>query len=195
MSSSTIAEEDTGPVETLDSVYEKIGHGKIQRLIAYVCAVSRNSGAFFAYCFAYLILEQKFLCTDNSTINSNGDHIWKECSAEYICGMRQNVGDGNMHFSYKVDTSYEYYIKNWYTEMDLMCTSSSVIGIMYSQFFIGTVMGGCLAFLPDRVGRKKSVIGGMFVSLIAQSVMLFVPNFLVRTVCFWLIGFSNLKNS
>ena len=56
-------------------------------------------------------------------------------------------------------------------------------------------MGGFLAVIPDRVGRKKSVIGGMIVSLIAQTIMLFVPNFIVRTVCFFVMGFSNLKNS
>ena len=56
-------------------------------------------------------------------------------------------------------------------------------------------MGGLLAVIPDRIGRKKSVIGGMIVSLIAQTIMLFVSNFIVRTVCFFIIGFSNLKNS
>jgi len=49
--------EEQKEIWTLDSAYEKIGHGCIQRIISYVNAVSRNSGAFFAYCFAYLILE------------------------------------------------------------------------------------------------------------------------------------------
>ena len=41
---------------TLDTAYDKVGHGHMQRLIYYVCAVVRNSGCFYNYCFAYLIL-------------------------------------------------------------------------------------------------------------------------------------------
>ena len=44
-------------VITLDTAYERIGHGRIQRILAYVNSISRNSGCFFAYCFAYLILK------------------------------------------------------------------------------------------------------------------------------------------
>ena len=51
-------------VETLDSALEKIGHGRMQRLVAYVCAVTRVSGQIFAYNFAFLILKQKYLCSE-----------------------------------------------------------------------------------------------------------------------------------
>ena len=93
-------------------------------MIAYVCSISRNSGAFFAYCFAYLVLKQNYLC-------GSGDD-YSECSAEYICAARKTYGDQNLPFSYKVDTSYEYYLNNWYIEMDLMCRSSTQIGFMFT---------------------------------------------------------------
>ena len=112
---------------------------------------------------------------------------------EDICAARE-TGEP-LNFTFKVDTSYEYYLNNWYVEMDLMCTSSTKISLMYTQFFIGTIFGGLLAVIPDRIGRKKSVIGGMAVSIAAQTVMLFVPNLIVRSVCFFVMGFANLKNS
>ena len=90
---------------------------------------------------------------------------------------------------------YDYYLNNWYIEMDLMCTPIANISFMYSMFFIGTISGALLVVIPDRIGRKKSVIYGMIVSIIAQVTMLLVPNILVRTLGFFVLGFSNLKNS
>lgn len=85
-------------------------------------AVARNSGAFFAYCFAYLILEQKYVCSP-----TGGDGVFSECSVQEICDARTLAKEsgGTVPFSYKVDTSYDYYLENWYTEMDLMCTSDT----------------------------------------------------------------------
>ena len=51
--------------------------------------------------------------------------------------------------------------------MDLMCTPITSISFMYSMLFIGTIAGGFLAAIPDRIGRKKSVIYGMGVSILA----------------------------
>ena len=79
--------------------------------------------------------------------------------------------------------------------MDLMCESSTKIAFMFTMYFVGNVVGGCLAFLPDRIGRKNSVIFGLIMSLITQTVMLFVPTILVRSIGFFFIGFSNMKNS
>ena len=79
--------------------------------------------------------------------------------------------------------------------MDLMCTPEATVGMMVTWYFIGTLVGGVLAALPDRIGRKKSVLAGMILSTICQTVMLLVPNMTVRSICFFMMGFSNLKNS
>ena len=52
-----------------------------------------------------------------------------------------------------------------------------------------------MAVIPDRIGRKKSVIGGMAVSIAAQIVMMFMPSLLARSIGFFVMGFANLKNS
>ena len=96
---------------------------------------------------------------------------------------------------YKVDESYKYFMKNWYTEMDLMCVAPAAIGMMYTWYFIGTLVGVVYTLVPDKIGRKKSVMAGLILSTIAQTIMLFVSNMNVRSVCFFLMGFSNIKIS
>ena len=161
-------------------------------------SVSRNCGAFFAYCFAYLILPQKYVCSGGGGGGiALGDGLSREefsqCSVEDICAARRSGAP--LDFTYKVDTSYEYYLSNWYVEMDLMCTPLTQISLMFMWFFIGTIAGGSLAVIPDRIGRKKTVIWGMTVSLAAQTVMIFSPDILIRSICFFVLGISNLKNS
>ena len=51
--------------------------------------------------------------------------------------------------------------------MDLMCTPVTKISLMYSMYFVGNLAGGFLSVIPDRIGRKKSVIYGMGVGLAA----------------------------
>ena len=134
----------------------------MQQLVAYVCAVTRVSGQIFAYNFAFLVLKQNYLCSQPTAFNG-----YESCSVEYICAARQTAGEnGNLPFSYIVDTSYDYYLNNWYIEMDLMCETSTKIAFMFTMYFVGNVVGGCLAFLPDRIGRKNSVIFGLIISLI-----------------------------
>ena len=114
---------------------------------------------------------------------------------ESICEARRDPSFATSTLLYKVDESYEYFMKNWYTEMDLMCVAEAKIGIMFTWYFIGTMVGGVLAAFPDRIGRKKSVMAGLILSTICQTVMLFVPDMIVRSICFFFMGFSNLKIS
>ena len=52
--------------------------------------------------------------------------------------------------SFKVDTSYEYYIENWFLEMkDLKCMSPQVISFMVTMYFAGYALNGFLSLMPD----------------------------------------------
>ena len=58
-------------------------------------------------------------------------------------------------FEYKVDKSYEYYLDNWYTQMDLVCANMVTINFMMSARYIAFGIAGLIFFsLPDRCGRK-----------------------------------------
>jgi MFS family permease len=97
--------------------------------------------------------------------------------------------------NYKVDTEYEYYINNWVVEMDLVCTPKPVISMMMTFFFIGVILNSLYAHIPDRIGRRKSVIYGTGVSLVGQTIMVFCSNFTLRTLGFFILGLSQIKAS
>ena len=80
----------------LDQAYAKIGSGTMQTILTFVNAIARNSGAFFIYPFAYLVLEQKFKCSRDDWASSYA------CEASEICVARSS-GAPLLH---EVDTSY-----------------------------------------------------------------------------------------
>ena len=86
----------------LDKALEEVGSlGRIQWLVIIVNSIARNMNNYLYYPFAYLVLEQQFLCRYSS------ESGFSECSAERICNARQ---DHDSSLIYKVDKSYEYYI-------------------------------------------------------------------------------------
>ena len=90
----------------LDQALEQVGSlGRIQWLVIAVNSIARNMNNYLYYPFAYLVLEQQFLCAYSS------DSEFNQCSAERICEARQ---ESDSTLIYKVDKSYEYYIENWY---------------------------------------------------------------------------------
>jgi MFS family permease len=95
---------------------------------------------------------------------------------------------------YKVDTSYEFYLENWYLEMDLMCTPAATVGLIISTYFMSYIIGGIFCAFPDKYGRKFSLAFSFSIAIIGQTVMLFSKNFTVRLLCFGLLGLSQIKN-
>ena len=84
---------------------------------------------------------------------------------------------------------------NWFLEMDLKCMTTVSIGLMITAYYVGFSVGGLLFGFPDKYGRKKSLIMGLGMSCVAQTVTIFVPNFWVRFAMFGLNGLSQIKNS
>ena len=66
-----------------------------------------------------------------------------------------------------VDTSYQYYLKNWQSEMDLLCMTPATIGLMITAYYIGFAIGGLFFAFPDKYGRKKSLMIGLFLACIS----------------------------
>ena len=161
--------------------YSKVGnYGRIQWILTFVTSVFRNSGNYIYYTFAYLVLEQQFVCT------TSGSDSFKVCSTEEICAER-NLADSKL--LYKVDVNYYYYFNNWFLEMDLLCRSPASIGIMITAYYAGFVLGGIFYRAPELLGRKKSVMISMGFSLVFQTWMMFTNSFMMRTLCFLGMGF------
>lgn len=79
--------------------------------------------------------------------------------------------------------------------MDLMCMSVAKIGFMITAYYIGFALGGLCFTFPDTYGRKKSLIFGLVLATISQTVMIISHNYWVRFAMFGLSGLSQIKNS
>ena len=88
-----------------------------------------------------------------------------------------------------------YYLKNWYTEMDLVCMKSSTIGMMITAYYIGFALGGLFFAFPDKYGRKWSCMMGLLISCVSQTAMIVSSNYWMRLFMFGVMGFSQIKNS
>ena len=86
------------------------------------------------------------------------------CTKEDIC-----VDDGP---EYTPDTSYQYYLNNWYVQMDLVCTPTAKVGLMITMFFAGFLIGGTMYAFPDKFGRRNSLIIAMVLANISQTILL-----------------------
>ena len=172
--------------------YSKVGvYGRMQWLLTFVNCVARNSGTYVYYPFAYIVLEQQFLCKQ-SNVYHHGSPVYQSCSAEDICQNKDSMVLGR---DYIVDESYQYYLKNWYLEMDLMCMPAKTIGYMITAYYIGFALGGLFFSMPDKYGRKLSVIFGLVITCVAQIIMLYYPNYWIRMGTFFMMGLSQIKNS
>ena len=69
------------------------------------------------------------------------------------------------------------------------------IGRIITAYYIGFAIGGLFFAFPDRYGRKKSLIFGLVLATISQTVMIIVPNYWMRFAMFGLSGLSQIKNS
>ena len=89
---------------------------------------------------------------------------YQTCSTEQICEARK---DPQSELIYKVDKTYEYYLENWYLEMDLLCMPVVRIGLMITAYYIGFAVGGLMYNWPEKYGRKNSVLIGMAISIVS----------------------------
>ena len=79
--------------------------------------------------------------------------------------------------------------------MDLVCISKSTIGLIVTAYYIGFASGALFYQWPEKYGRKYPMQLGMAVSLVAQTAIMFSTNFYVRTIGFYLMGLSQIRNS
>lgn len=66
---------------------------------------------------------------------------------------------------------------------------------MIAAYYIGFALGGLFFALPDTHGRKQSLIFGLILATVSQTVMILSSNYWVRFAMFGLSGLSQIKNS
>jgi MFS family permease len=143
--------------------------------------IVRNNGNFIAYQFAFLVMEQQYVC------RSGSDQEYETCSRlDTVCPALESNAPG---FEYKVDTSYQYYLDNWVEAMDLTCTNPVLIGFMMSVYFIGTGISLPLfSWFPDKFGRRLTVIFFLGIMLVTQVMLLVRPSIYTGILFFSAFG-------
>ena len=92
--------------------------------------------------------------------------------------------------------NYEYYLENWYSEMDWVCQNANKLAMLASVYFIASFFGGLiLAPLPDKVGRKKTFIWFSLTYAVAEVTCLYCSTYWVRLVCMAVMGFLYIRNT
>jgi hypothetical protein len=71
-------------------------------------AIARNGGLYLYYAFTYLTLEQMYECRFNPA------SPFVSCSAKELICPTLDAATQLAGFEYRVDTSYEYYLNNWF---------------------------------------------------------------------------------
>ena len=80
--------------------------------------------------------------------------------------------------------------------MNLVCESKVKTNFMISMHYVAYGIAGLLFFpMPDRLGRKMTILINFGVHLVAQYLIIFVPVYEARFIGFVLIGASQIKNS
>ena len=80
--------------------------------------------------------------------------------------------------------------------MNLVCESKVKTNLMISIYYVAYGIAGLLLFpMPDRIGRKKTMLINFGVHLVAQYLIIFMPVYEARFIGFVFYGLSQLKNS
>ena len=60
--------------------------------------------------------------------------------------------------------------------------------MLASAYFIGYSIGASMYFLPDKIGRKKSVMFSLTLSMVSESILMWVVNYHWRMIAFFFMG-------
>ena len=72
--------------------------------------------------------------------------------------------------------------------MGLVCQTGAAVGLMVTMYFAGYGIGALSGSWPDDIGRKKSTVYPLLLSLVCETTMLLVPNYYVRAAGFFGLG-------
>ena len=66
---------------------------------------------------------------------------------------------------------------------------------MFLWYFIGTIVATFFAAVPDALGRKKTVWYFFTLSVLAQAILLYIPNYYAKSLAYLMLGLGRLKDS
>ncbi|CAI2362935.1 unnamed protein product [Moneuplotes crassus] len=168
----------------IEQLIEKAGgFGRLQWIMLLYAVIAKQGASFFMYNLAYLELVPRLECY---YIESE----FVECEVEDIC-QGGVLKDRDL---WRPDYTDSKSFRNWMTDMELYCYSEFMIGLIGSIIFVGFVLSGIVLKVGDRFGRKKTIISGVIINMMACFVLYFWRNLYVIYVVLLLCGVLLYKN-
>jgi len=89
----------------------------------------------------------------------------------------------------------EDFFENWFVTMDLICVNPLTYLPIASYFFIGYGIGVVFFFLPESIGRKKTIALFNSIYIYAVYLLAFDERIVMKKLGFFLEGLFHLKIS
>lgn len=75
--------------------------------------------------------------------------------------------------------------------MGLMCVDRGIINFIMTVYFLSYALAGLILFtLPDKWGCRKTILIFGTLHIIAQFIILFVPNYTIRLTMYAVMGLA-----
>ena len=94
---------------------------------------------------------------------------------------------------YRVDTSSDRYLYNWYLSIDLKCNTDDEIASIPASYFFGYGCGLMLFFLPDKFGRKMTMNMVLPLYIISSHITVYGKTINAKKLGFFLQGYLHIK--
>ena len=124
------------PALTIDDILAKLqGTGRYQTYLQTCCIILYTLGSKMLYVLPYLQLYPTLTCRASHPQSESFFVPFKDCTQEVACNPE-------MTSEFNVDWSRS--LKNWTTELDLICAKPLAIGLMGSISFFAVAFGSLL---------------------------------------------------
>ena len=182
----------------VDGALEKIGNWGKFNILLLILLTTYNTTIYFQLTFSYFIGNNPpwkcvsspgnitQMLNDNSnmsTMNSN-NNVSNFCTQNP--GKEVHVDDEDFYkrchlprdqWTYSTDKTYSYT-----TEFDLVCGKSMLSALVSSAFFCGLVINIFVAPMADIFGRRKTLIGILFIGICASISSSYVTQVSVKNI-------------
>jgi hypothetical protein len=133
---------------SLDEALKRVGgFGRFQAFSVSVMSIVRNIGSLPVYIFGINSDIPELVCRNYPS------ETFQVCSTEYVCSNRSIP-----NFEFSPNWSKPGLVNNWVMRNDWTCLSQNTIMSTVSPYFAGFALGILLFFMPDTVGRRKSML-------------------------------------
>lgn len=149
-----------------------------------VFAIIRNFGNISLYGYGLftreLQMEYRLSHTD----------VFKTGSLDLICAYKKA---GFQDLQYRPIKTQPGYFENWWLKYDLICQNQAKIKEVVGLQFLGFIFGLPMIIMPDQIGRKKSMLVALAVSIPSVMWVSYSTDFWSKKWAYFLFGVFHMK--